>query len=754
MFKNLIKKILLVLIIPIALIIMVGESFAATIDDVIIEGNKRIPIGRINPYILQVGDNYSIELIDATVKRLYTTGLFKDIKVDFSVDNGRVILKYIVAEMPLIASIKYVGNEDLSKSKLDEKLTIKRGQQLNFISIEKALEDIRTLYEDENRYGTKTTFEIEPRTINSVDIIFNIEEAVKSKIYNIILIGNKHISDKEIKKAIPTQERHFWTLISSSGKIVEDMIIADRELVRLLYLTKGYAKVNVSEPELMINEDDPHKIDMIIRIKENSKYTVRSIDYSGSESVDLEKLKESTSLKVEEIFNIQKYQDDILNLTDLFTSIGYAYANIEPIITLDDETNEVDLTYKIEEGNLIRVDRINIVGNHSTHDNVIRRQIDQMEGELYNSIYIRQAKNNIMATGFYANVEIREEQVDPDSIDIVITVEEQSTGSFTFGAAYSTLDGIMGSIQFQRNNFLGLGHTVSLQAEISQIRMDFSFSYTEPWLLDWPVSIGFDAFNLTYVWDEYTRRSFGGSIRVGHSILKRRLFMNYRVSMYQVDIYNIPENASKYIKAQEGKIWTHSFSPSIIWNNLDNYLDPSKGNKSEFYIDLAGTILGGDANFIKIGAESSQFIPLIADIVLFIRVKTGFIIPTKNTPIPIDERFRLGGINSIRGFAYGDISPVDDEGYLYGGDKFAQGNVEIIFPLKKDIKLRGVIFFDIGQVNKEGEYLFENGTRETAGAGIRWLTPMGTFRLEFGYKLDKKPNEDPYRFEFSIGGTF
>lgn len=749
-----IKKILLLLIAPVLLIIMAGESFAATIDDVIIEGNKRIPIERINPYILQSGDNYSIELIDITVKELYSTGLFKDIKVDFSVDNGRVILKYIVEEMPLIALIKYVGNEDLSRTKINEKLTIKRGQQLNFISLEKALEDIRTLYEDENRYGTKITFLIEPRTINSVNIIFNIEEAVKSKIYNIILIGNKKISDEEIKKTIPTQERHFWTLISSSGKIVADMIIADRELVRLLYLTQGYAKVNVSEPELVIDDDDPHKINMIIRIEENDQYTVRSINYSGSESISFEKLEDSTSLKVDEIFNIQQYQDDILRLTDLFTSIGYAYANIEPIITLDDETKEVDLTYKIEEGNLVYVDRINIVGNHSTHDNVIRRQIDQMEGKLYNSVYIRAAKNNIMATGFYSNVEIREEQVNPDRIDIIITVEEQSTGSFTFGAAYSTLDGILGSVQFQRNNFLGLGHTISLQAEISQIRTDFSFSYTEPWLFDWPVSIGFDAFNLTYVWDEYTRRSFGGSIRAGHSILKRRLFMNYRISMYQVKIYDIPNDASDYIKDQEGKIWTHSFSPSIIWNNLNNYLDPSKGNKSEFYVDLAGTFLGGDADFIKIGAESSQFIPLIADIVLFLRIKTGFIIPTSDAPIPIDERFRLGGINSIRGFAYGDISPVDDQGYLYGGDKFAQGNIELIFPLKKDIKLRGILFFDIGQVNKEGEYLFENGTRETAGAGIRWLTPMGTFRLEFGYKLDKKPDEDPYRFEFSIGGTF
>ena len=754
MLKFFIKATILLNLMIIPFHLLSTDLIAAVLDEVIIEGYRRVPLSNIEQYTLKAGEEYSIELIDETVKTLYSTGLFLDIGVDFEVVDGKVILTYIIDEMPLISTIRFEGNETEKASKLKEEVSLKRGDKLSFIAVEKAMMDLLAFYEDENRYGTKIAFSIEERTVNSVDVIFTIEEAAKSKIYNIILIGNKNIPDDKIKSAIPTQERHFWTIISSSGKIQKDMIIATREIIRLLYLTEGYAKVSVSEPELSIDDDDPDKINMTIKIEENSQYKVRSIAYTKNDIVPQEDLKKATLLQVDGIFNIQQYQQDILSLTGQFSSIGYADANIEPVIQLDDETKEVDITYKIDPGNLVTVNRIEIEGNRTTRDNVIRRQIDQLEGEIYNSRYLNQARANIMSTGYFSNVEIREEQVTPTTVDVIITVEEESTGSFTFGVAYSTLDGLLGSVQLQRNNFLGLGHTVSLQAEVSKIRTDFSFSYTEPWLFDWQVSAGLDAFNMTYVWDEYTRSSTGGSIRLGHAIVKRRLFMNYRFSMYNVNIYDIPDDASEIIKSQKGRIWTHSFSPSIIWNNLDNYIDPKKGNKSELYVDLAGTILGGDADFVKVGAESVQFIPLFANIVLFLRVKVGFIFPTGDSPIPIDERFRLGGINSVRGFGYGDISPTDSAGYRYGGDKFAQGNVELIFPLKEDIKLRGLIFFDIGQVNDVGEALFENGTRESIGAGIRWSTPMGMFRLEFGYKLDKKPEEDPYRFEFSIGGTF
>ena len=232
--------------------------------------------------------------------------------------------------------------------------------------------------------------------------------------------------------------------------------------------------------------------------------------------------------------------------------------------------------------------------------------------------------------------------------------------------------------------------------------------------------------------------------------------MNYRLAMYTVDIYDIDKYASRYIKEQEGKLETHSISPSIVWNSLNNAADPSSGNKSQFYIDYAGNFLGGDAHYVKFGAETSQFIPIIGeDLVFMLHGEAGYVIPSKSgAKIPIDERFRLGGINSVRGFDFGDISPEDEDGFEYGGDKYFQVNAELIFPIKKDIKLKGVAFVDIGQAYSESEPFFSIDFRKSAGVGLRWLTPMGPFRLEWGYKLDKREGESPYKFEFSIGGTF
>lgn len=739
------------------LFLWVDSSYGAVIDAVRFEGNKRIPDSRIEPYLIKAGKEFNLKELNESIKRLYGTGLFLNVDGDLFVDGDKFVLKYILEEMPIVGSIVFKGNKFVKSNKLKEDIPLKTGSVLSFSNIEKALQSIRTKYEEENRYGTKVSFRIEPRTVNSVDVYFDIVETGKSKIYDIYIYGNDNVTRDEIISKIPTKERGFWTFITSSGKISQDMIDADREIIRMLYLERGYARVSIGDPEIIHHRKDPEKAGLVFRVKEGDKYYVRSVDLMGYNKISRKELEKIIQLKKGEVFNVKKYQEDITMLTETYTSQGYAYANVEPIISLDDETREVDITYKIEESILVRIGRINISGNSTTFDRVIRRQIDQMEGALYNSRLIREAKANTMATGFFENVQIAERNVSKDEIDLDVTVKEQSTGTFTLGAAYSTIDGLLGMVQLSRNNFMGWGHSVSLRAEIAQKRTDFFFSYTDPWLFDWPVTAGLDIFSLERNWYEYSRRSVGGSIRLGHALIKRRLFMNYRVSIYEVDIFDIDSDASKYVWEQAGKLRTHSISPSIMWNSLDNPMDPTRGNKSQFYVDFAGTILGGDAHFLKFGLETTQYIPIALNgaLTFMIHGEGGYIMPLKKgSKIPIDERFRLGGINSVRGFDYGDISPLDEDGRPYGGDKYYQFNAELIFPIKQDIKLKGVVFFDVGQAFAEHEGIFDIAPRLSAGVGLRWITPMGPFRIEWGYKLDQRPNEVPYKFEFSIGGSF
>ncbi len=731
--------------------------YAAFIDEVRFEGNKRIPETRIKPYLIKPGKQLNIEEFNESVKRLYSTGLFLSIDGDLSVDGDKFVLTYKLEEMPIIGSIIYKGNKDVKTSKLKEDLPLKTGTVLSFASIEQALNKIKGVYEEENRFGTTVKFRVEPRTVNSVDVYFDIDEKPKAKIYNIYIYGNDNVTRDKIVSTIPTKERGFWSFITSSGKISQEMMEADKELIRLLYLERGYAKVSVGEPELIYEKEHPDRAKLYFRVEEKDQYFVRSIDISGNEKLSKEELFKHVTLKTKEVFNIKKYQADIQQLTEAYSSIGYAYANVEPVITLDDETKEVDITYKIEESFLVHIGRINITGNTTTSDRVIRRQIDQMEGALYNSKLIREAKANTMSTGYFENVQIAERNVERDVVDLDVNVKEQSTGTFSLGVAYSTIDGLLGMVQLSRNNFMGWGHSLSLRAEISQERMDFFFSYTDPWIFDWPVSAGIDLFSLEREWYEYSRYSLGGSLRLGHAIIKRKLFMNYRLSAYTVDIFDIQSDASKYVWEQQGRTNTHSFSPSIMWNTLDNPMDPTRGNKSQLYFDFAGSFLGGDAQFFKVGAETTQYFPVALDGALgfMLHGETGFITSIKDgVKIPIDERFRLGGINSVRGFDYGEISPLDSDGLPYGGSSYYQVNAEFIFPIKQDIKLKGVVFLDMGLALAEDQSWFAEMPRFSAGAGLRWITPMGPFRVEWGYKLNRKPGETPYKFEFSIGGTF
>ena len=486
----------------------VSEAFI--IDKVVIEGNKRIPESRVLPYLMKERTEFSLQALDESIKKIYATGLFLNVDGDIYVDGENFVLKYILEEMPLVGSVSFEGNNEIKAKTLREKVLIKTGQVLSFKSVEDALDAIRAVYEDENRYGTKVSFRIEQRTVNSVDVIFDIEESDKSKIYNIRVYGNEHISTEDIKKSIPTKERKFWSLISSSGKISKESLFADIEIIRQMYLEKGYAKVALGDADLRFNEADPEKVDMIVRVREGDQYFVRSIEIDGYENISLDTLKSVVGLKPGDVFNIRQHHANITNLTELYTSSGYAYANVEPIVSLDDETKEVDIVYKVEENILVKIGRITISGNKRSYDNVIRRQIDQMEGELYNSTLIREAEANTMATGFFESVKVSEKGDGGDVIDLDIDVVEQRTGTFTVGAAYSTVDGIMGMVQLSRNNFMGWVHSVSLKAEVAESRTDFSLSYTNPWFMDWPISVGFDLFNYENEWYDYTRRSIGG----------------------------------------------------------------------------------------------------------------------------------------------------------------------------------------------------------------------------------------------------
>ncbi|MEF3254790.1 MAG: outer membrane protein assembly factor BamA [Deferribacterales bacterium] len=736
------------------LLLISSYLFASTIDDVRVTGNKRVSNSKIISYLPKTGDELDLKKIDESVKKLYNTGLFLDIKVDLSFQEDKMILTYIVKEKPFINKIYFEGNKELKEDKLKEVLKIKENSPFDKNVIEENLKEIRKKYEDNNFFNVKISYDIEERGNNSVDIVFSIEEGVESKIHKINFYGNKAFKEKELKKIIETNEKGIFSWLTGSGKIKRENLEYDRERLRAHYLNNGYAKVKIGEPELIYSEDKK-KVTLNFRIEEGDRYKVGDITFKGNIHIDNKTLYDRLNLKSGTYFSAEKFQKDIASLTDAFTEIGYAFANVDPINDFNEDNKTINITYNVEENMLYYIDRLVISGNNKTRDRVIRREFDIVEGDLYNSKKIKDSKQHVEFTNYFEEVTLKEDIVDgTNKIGLKLNVKEKPTGMFTIGAGYSSLDGLTGMTSISQQNLFGLGYSLGLKAEFSSKRTDYTLSFTNPWLFDRPITFGVDLYNLKRSYYEYTKESTGGALRLGHPIIKRKLYVNYKLAYDKIKIYDLDWDASDYIKEQEGETTTISFTPSIVWNTLNHPFDPSKGNKSSMFIKYAGGLLGGDNDFIKTGIESNQYFPLFWSFVGMIKGEIGYVMAYNNKIIPIDERYRLGGMYSVRGYKYGDISPKDENGYAYGGDKYVQFNAEITFPISEENKFKGVIFFDAGQVYDNGVSYFSGELAKSYGFGFRWFSPIGPLRLEYGRKLKPEPGEKNGRWDFSIGGLF
>lgn len=741
------KKVILVLLLS------VSFCYAVEIDKVIIKGNKRVDFKRISGLLMQENEEFDLKRVDESIKKLYETGLFLSISAELEAENSKIILVYNLTEKPFISGVYFEGNSEISEEKLLEKVSLKANQPLDKNQIEATIKIIRDKYEEENFYNVKINYDIEEKGNNSADVIFSIQEGKQAKVRKINFFGNKFYKDKEIKRIIETNTKGFFSWLTGSGKLKSDELEMDRERIRSLYLNNGFMKMKVAEPEVIFN-DDKTRITLNFRIDEGERYKISDISFDGNVHIESKKLSSILSLKPENFFSSDKYQKDIAGLTDAFTEIGYAYANVEPDIVFNDDNRSVSIKYKFEENMLVYVDRIEITGNEKTRDRVLRREFDILEGELYNSKKIRDSKQHVQYLNFFEEVTLTEENITQNHLKLKLNVKEKSTGTFSIGAGYSTLDGFVGTIQIQKDNIFGFGYALDLKSEFSGKRTDYTLSFTNSWLFDRPITFGFDLFNLDRSYYDYSKRSKGGAVRVGHPVIKRKLYMYYRMAYETDKIYEIDDNASVYVKAQAGKTTTVSFTPSLVYNTTNHPVTPNRGNKSKIYSKYAGGVLGGDNDYIKSGIESTQYFPLFWSMTGMIHGEMGFVTATGKDPLPVDERFRLGGMYSIRGFKYGDISPKDSDGNDYGGDKYVLLNVESVFPISEAANLMGVLFVDMGQVYDNNEEYFSYDLRKSYGFGFRWYSPVGPLRLEYGRKFDPKPGESPDRWDFSIGGMF
>jgi outer membrane protein insertion porin family len=447
---------------------------------------------------------------------------------------------------------------------------------------------------------------------------------------------------------------------------------------------------------------------------------------------------------------------DTLGLQEFYADEGYAYVEVDPVVIEDHESRTVDIAYSISKGVKVSFERINITGNETTRDKVIRRELKAVEGETYSHQALRKGTENLHRLEFFEEVEIQTEKGSTeDQMVVNVNVEERPTGSFSLGAGYSSYDKTMGMIQVAEDNLFGYGQRLQLAARVGGRSQQFDIRFTEPWFLDRPIAAGFDLYKWEREYWDYTKDSLGGALRFRFPIGIDEEYTRASVRYLYDDakVTDIEEDAATVIRDMAGTIVKSSITVGLMRDSRDHGFLTTRGSYNYITYEYAG--VGGDSRFGKFEASSTWYFPFKWDTVFVLRGQWGYVKEHSGGRLPLYEKFYLGGMDSVRGFKYASISPRDPDTWdRIGGEKMMAYTVECRFPLLREYGVVGVAFFDAGNVFSKGESYSFGGIRKSVGTGVRWYSPFGPLRIEYGRNLSPERDEPSGNWEFSIGGTF
>lgn len=717
-----------------------------------IKGTKKIEKETIHAKIKSKVDTpFSQKTIQEDIKALYNLGYFDDVRVEIEPFEGGIKLIFILKEKPTIISIDFQGNKELDTDDIKEKITITPGAIASHSLIMDNVEKIISFYQSEGYWHVKALPIIRAISDDSVALTFQIEEGPEVTIDKITIEGNKFVSSKEIKKVMKTKERWFFSFITGSGIYKKDEIKADIERIKELYNSKGYIYGVISEPVVTLSPDKK-KLHIKISISEGNQYKVGEVSFNGNTVFGSTELYKHIETATGKIFNRTVLRNDIDNILDLYMEKGYAGADINPLIDVNTKEKFANITFSITEGEIFRIGRIEITGNEKTRDKVIRREIRLDEGDIFNNKLLKRSHQRLINLNYFELVElVPNPRVEEKLIDIDVKVKEKLTGMLTIGGGYSSVDKFIVTGEISQTNLFGKGLYLKLRTDLSSRRANYSITIMDPWFMDKPISASLSIYNEVYEYPDYDKKATGTSIGFGKELTEYvggKITYNFE----QVTISDVAGDASSLVKEQEGRKITSSISPSIWRDTRDNYLDPTTGSRYALYTTYAG--VGGDNYFVKALIDSIWYFPVIWDTTFSVRGRFGYASGFAGKKLPLYERFYVGGINTVRGLGFAEGGPRNEEGEKIGGNKELIFNTEYIFPIEKNIRLKGVLFFDLGRSFDNNENLSIAKLRPTTGFGIRWMSPFGPMRLEWGFNLSQKADESRSKLEFTMGGLF
>ncbi len=737
-------------------LLLTSFAYAQNIVEINVEGNVRVD----KPTILSVvkektNSPLNIKDVNEDIKNIYNLGFFETVSAKITNVSGGVILTFVVKEKPAIRFIKFEGNKMFKDEALYKVCKVKEYQILSTKKLQESVAAIVGFYASKGVYLTNVSYKLEPVSENRVDVVFNIREGKKTFIHKINIIGNKHIKTDDILDVMKNHKKYGPYILTFlpwfyTGRLNPQDLDSDIQSIRDLYLSKGYADVKVNGPTVSI-EPDTGYIDIDISIDEGAKYTLKSLKYEHIEPYTLKELEKIVKLKVGKTFNGVQLRKDIENLTTAYADKGYAFCDINPIVTLDRQNHTVDVTFDVNKGDKVYIHRIEITGNDKTWDNVIRREIRLDQGSLYSESKIKESREKIYNTEYFDDVKISTERVPgKNEVDMKVNVKEKMTGMLSLGLGYSSYYkvGVMGSVT-QRNLF-GSGIYAKLYANMSANSHFFDLNLVNPWVNNKPISLGMDLYNMMYYGYDYDQRTYGVKFTAAKRFYDDQLSVgaSYSLSENKIDITT--STPSYYLQQEQGTNIESTVTPFIKWSSINNTIFPTKGTIASSSLGITG--FGGNTRYIKWDNTVEYFHPIFWGMIGHLKGSIGFEKGIGAKGVPLQDRYFLGGIDSLRGFDYGTVSPTDEYGNYIGGTRDAYGQAEAIFPLVEALKLYGETFFDIGN---SWLYSYDFGNlKKDVGVGIKWISPLGPIRVEIGKNLAPKNGEKSYVFQFSMGALF
>lgn len=748
------------------------------VKDIRVEGIQRTEAGTVFNYLpVRVGDTFTEAQAAEAIRALFATGFFRDVRIE--VEND--VLVVLIDERPAIAQIDFVGVKEFDKEALKKGLRevgLAEARIFDRSLVERAEQELKRQYLSRGKYSAVITTTVTPLERNRVAVNFTVDEGEVAKIRQINIIGAKAFEQDDLLDLFQLRTPGWLTWYTKNDQYSRQKLSADLETLRSYYLDRGYLDFNIDSTQVSITPDKKD-IYITVSITEGEMYTVTGVRYTGDLVLDETQYREVTKLRPGDVFSRERLTETTKAISDLLGNEGYAFANVNAAPEVDKEKREVAFTIIVDPGRRVYVRRINVGGNTKTRDEVVRREMRQMEGAWYDAESINKSRNRIDRLGFFEEVSVETPPVpgSTDQVDVDFTVKERATGNLMLGAGFSSSEKITLSASVSQQNLFGSGNAMTLGLNTSKTNRTYALSFTNPYYTVDGVSLGWDVYHRTYDPSEsysvsrYKTVSTGAGLRIGYPIAEDDR-INFGLAADRTEITTYDDSTLRYKDfcidfgcsdpSGVGTVTVNSLVASAGWSRdgRDSFLHPRRGVYQNVYAEVA--IPPGKLEYVKAGYQYQHWFPIGRDYALMLNGEIGWAKGLSGKQMPFYKNFYVGGLGSVRGFEQSSIGPKDAEGDALGGTRKLVANAEFYFPLPgsgTDRSFRMSAFLDAGYVwgedaNGRQQKMNFGDLRYSTGLAFAWSSPIGPLKFSLGFPLKKDDDDEVQRFQFQLGSVF